>query len=595
MLSRRRFINQTAALGASALSPNFFAPAAHAAAARGLAAIAGDRFDLAVGPASVAVDGRTRSAVLINQNFPAPLLRWREGDDVTINVTNHLSEDTSIHWHGILLPAGMDGVPGVSFPGIRPHETFAYRFPVRQSGTYWYHSHSGFQEQLGHYGAIIIDPRGADPVPYDSEHVIMLGDWLHAEPQDVFRKLKKSSGAFNYNKRTIGDFVRDAGANGFGAVLSDRAMWGDMRMMATDIADVTAAAYAYLVNGHGPGDNWTGLFSAGERVRLRVINASAMTIFNVRIPGLAMTVVQADGVNVDPVETDEFQIGPAETYDVVIRPADEAYTLFAETIDRSGFARATLSPRAGMTADIPTLRARPLLTMKDMAMRHDLPGQERPHAAMDMSGMDHASMGHASPPQSHNHPTGVGVDTVAAAPANRLGDRGTGLEDVDHRVLTYAQLKGLDENPDQRAPGREIEVHLTGNMERYMWSFDGVKFSDVKAPILFHEGERLRVTLVNDTMMNHPIHLHGMYFDVVTGDHPRKPRKHTILVKPGEKLSFDVTADAPGEWAFHCHLLYHMAAGMMQTVKVHAMNDKEQIEQGAREPAMDHSSHQDHH
>ncbi|MEK7266778.1 MAG: copper resistance system multicopper oxidase [Pseudomonadota bacterium] len=623
MISRRRFLNQSAALGATAFAAGFAAPGARAASASGQTTLTGTLFDLMIGRAQVGVDGRTSDAVLVNGSFPAPLLRWREGEEVTINVMNHLDEDTSIHWHGLLLPAGMDGVPGVSFQGIHPLETFTYRFPVKQAGTYWYHSHSGFQEQIGHYGPIIIDPKGADPVHYDREHVIMLGDWVHGSPEKLFRTLKRSSEAFNFQKRTLGDFVADARAAGLGEAISERAMWAGMRMSATDIADVTGAVYAYLVNGHGPGDNWTGLFTPGERVRLRIINASAMTIFNLRIPGLAMTVVQSDGVNVEPVDTDEIQIGVAETYDVIIRPADQAYTLFAETIDRSGFARATLSPKPGMSADIPALRARPVLSMRDMGMTHAGHGaavaemdhmsmshgapaaaevRDHPHPAgvsvdMDMTGMDHdaAGMGmdhnsmshgaHAAEVQAHHHPTGVGVDMIATTPANRLADRGTGLETVDHRVLTYTQLRSLEDNPDRRAPGREIEIHLTGNMSRYMWSFDGVKFSEVREPILFHEGERLRLTLVNDTMMNHPIHLHGMYFDVVTGDYANKPRKHTILVKPGEKMSLDVTADSPGEWAFHCHLMYHMAAGMMQTVRVHAMKG------GDRQPADDHEGH----
>jgi len=612
MFSRRRFLNQTAALGATAFAASFAAPGARAARPSGLSTLTGTAFDLSVARARVGVDGAVSDAVLVNGSFPAPLLRWREGDEVTISVANHLDEDTSIHWHGILLPAGMDGVPGVSFPGIRPHQTFTYRFPVRQAGTYWYHSHSGLQEQIGHYGPIVIDPKGADPVRYDREHVIMLGDWVRDKPDRLFSKLKKSSEAFNFHKRTLGDFFADAGEEGFSAAFGERAMWGEMRMAPTDIADVTGAVYAYLVNGHGPGDNWTGLFNPGERVRLRIINASAMTIFNLRIPGLAMSVVAADGLNVEPVETDEIQIGVAETYDVLIRPSDQPYTLFAETIDRSGFARATLAPRAGMSAEVPTLRERPVLTMRDMAMSHAGQGSGASgmdhmmmSASMDHGSMDHGSMRHASHGehggagvQTHNHPAGVGVDMVAAAPTNRLADRGTGLDGVDHRVLTYAQLKSLDPNPDARAPGREIELHLTGNMARYMWSFDGIKFSDVKEPILFHEGERVRLTLVNDTMMNHPIHLHGMFFDVVTGDHANKPRKHTILVKPGDKLSLDVTADAPGEWAFHCHLLYHMAAGMMQTVRVHAMKGQDHgahDQRDRQEPQHDHGAHKEHH
>jgi len=607
MISRRRFLSQSAALGAGLSLAPFGARSARASEGLfGSGALQGSTFDLAVARARVLVDGRKSGGVLLNERFPGPLLRWREGDEVTINVANHLDEDTSVHWHGILLPAGMDGVPGVSFPGIRPRETFAYRFRVKQSGTYWYHSHSGLQEQVGHYGPIIIDPKGADPVRYDREHVIMLGDWTYEDPERLFRKLKKSSEAFNFQKRTLGDFIADAGDEGFGAALSERAMWGAMRMAPTDIADLSGAVYAYLVNGCGPGDNWTGLFRAGERVRLRIINASAMTIFNLRIPGLAMTVVAADGLNVEPVETDEIQIGVAETYDVVVAPEDRAYTLFAETIDRSGFARATLSPRAGMTAEVPALRERPILSMRDMAMRHDGHGAaSMNHGAMDHGAMDHASMGEgeeAGGAIAHPHPTGVGVDMVAEAPSNRLADPGVGLEGVGHRVLTYGDLKSLDENPDSRAPGREIELHLTGNMARYMWSFDGVKFSDVKEPILFHEGERVRLTFVNDTMMSHPIHLHGMFFDVVVGDHARKPRKHTIIVKPGDKFSVDVTADAPGEWAFHCHLLYHMAAGMMQTVMVRRMSGADHPsaeEHEGREPAAaeerdGHDAHQGH-
>ncbi|MCB2112985.1 MAG: copper resistance system multicopper oxidase [Parvularculaceae bacterium] len=594
MISRRRFLSQSAALGAGVFAAPFIAPWARASGGLSRNELTGTRFDLSVSRARVAVDGRESGGVLVNRVFPGPLLRWREGEEIEINVANHLDQDTSIHWHGVLLPAGMDGVPGVSFPGVRPHETFQYRFALKQSGTYWYHSHSGFQEQAGHYGPIIIDPKDADPVRYDREHVVMLGDWVYSDPEKLFRKLKKSSEAFNFRRRTVGDFLTDAREKGFGAAFSERAMWGAMRMAPSDIADVTGAVYAYLINGRGPGDNWTGLFAPGERVRLRLINASAMTIFNFRIPGLAMRVVQADGLNVEPVETDEIQIGVAETYDIIVEPAERAYTIFAETIDRSGFARGTLAPREGMAAPTPPLRARPLLAMRDMAMDHGAHGSPHDatehsstehgvtehgamdhdamgHGSMDRGMMDHSAMGGAQSVQAHDHPTGAGVDMLARSPANRLADRGTGLEGEPHRVLTYAQLKSLDENPDRRAPAREIELHLTGNMARYMWSFDGVKFSDVTEPIAFHEGERVRLTLVNDTMMNHPIHLHGMFFDVVTGDHARKPRKHTILVKPGEKLSLDATADAPGEWAFHCHLLYHMAAGMMQTVKVHRM------------------------
>ena len=578
-------------LGALLAAQGLLAPWARSAASvagGALAALTGREFDLQVARTAFMVNGRATSAITVNATVPAPLLRWREGDDITLRVTNRLREDTSIHWHGILLPYQMDGVPGLSFPGIRPGETFSYRFPVLQAGTYWYHSHSGLQEQLGHYGPLIIDPAAADPVGYDREYVVVLSDWTFMDPHRLAGQLKKHGDSLNFQKRTLGDLVSDIRAQGFAATMQDRLMWGSMRMLPTDIADVTGATYAYLLNGHTAKDNWTALFVPGERVRLRIINASAMTLFNVRIPDLPMTVVQADGLDVRPVETDEFQVGVAETYDVIVTPRhDRAFTLMCESIDRSGYTRATLAPRLGMEAAVPALRARPLLTMKDMGMAHHnghgaghgeqpaTPAGHDHHAHRDHG--DHAPDPHAghapSPaadaaPQRHDHAMGPGVDNVAEKPVSRLHEPGIGLEDVGHRALAYADLRSLAPNPDTRAPGRELELHLTGNMERYMWSFDGKRFSAVLDPIVFHQGERLRLTLVNDTMMPHPIHLHGMFFDVVNGADGDKPRKHTIVVKPGEKLSVDVTADAVGDWAFHCHLLYHMHAGMFQVVSV---------------------------
>ena len=600
-LSRRRFLSAGAAAG-GVLATQFLLPA-WAQSARPLdrpaiPALSGTNFDLTIARTPVTIDGRRGMAIAVNGTVPAPLLRWREGDDIVLRVANRLEQDTSIHWHGILLPFQMDGVPGVSFPGIPPGETFVYRFPVRQAGTYWYHSHSGLQEQAGHYGPIVIDPAGADPVSHDREHVLVLSDWTFMDPHRLFAELKKDAESLNFQKRTLGDFIADARAAGLGTALEDRLMWGAMRMSPTDIADVTGETYTYLVNGHGPGDNWTALFRPGERVRFRIVNASAMTIFNFRIPGLPMTVVQADGQNVEPVETDEFQIGVAETYDVIVQPAAErAFTIVAESIDRSGFGRATLAPRPGMTADIPPLRRRPLLTMKDMGMDHGGHdgghgggrGEADPdriamdHGAMDHGTLDHGTLDHGTldhgatghdaaaqnaNPAVHAHPRGPGVANVAERPRSRLDEPGIGLEDVPHRALAYARLRSLDPNPDTRPPGREIEIHLTSNMERYMWSFDGVKFSEVVDPIVFHQDERLRLTMVNDTMMPHPIHLHGMFFDLVNGGGDHKPRKHTVIVKPGEKLSVDITANEPGDWAFHCHLLYHMHAGMMQVVSV---------------------------
>ena len=581
-LTRRDFIRIASILnGALAfqLSLPAWAKTGLANNTKGIQAIAGNIFDLTISRSSPIIDNKVGNAVLINNQLPAPLLRWREGDELTLRVTNHLDEDTSIHWHGILLPFQMDGVPGVTFPGIKPGETFIYKFPVKQAGTYWYHSHSGVQEQSGHYGPIIIEPYN-DPVKYDREYVIVLSDWTFEDPKRVFAKLKKMSDTYNFQRRTVADFFRDVKEQGFDQALSQRMMWGEMRMSPTDISDVTGSTYTYLLNGHSPAENWTGIFRHGERVRLRFINASAMSIFNVRIPGLPMTIVQADGLNVQPIETDEFQIGTAETYDVIVTPdeTNQAYTIMCESNDRSGYARGTLSTRVGMTASIPKLRQRPTLTMKDMGMSEmNMNGMEgmdmkemdmSEHAGHDMSMMSENSM------QKHNHKTGPGVVGLAMNPTNRLSERPNGLEDVPHRVLVYTDLKSLDKNPDCRSPEREMELHLTSNMERYMWSFDGVKLSEVEGPIIFKKDERLRLTMVNDTMMPHPIHLHGMFFDLVTGEHHYKPRKHTIVIKPGEKLSVDITADALGDWAFHCHLLYHMLAGMMRVVSVREQSDK---------------------
>lgn len=581
MLTRRYLLKATAAggffAGASGLLPAWARSAS--AGNKGIFEIAGNSFDLAIAHTPVEIDGRTGRAITINGALPGPLLRFREGEKLTLCVRNMLEEDTSIHWHGLLVPFYMDGVPGVAFPGIKSGETFTYEYAVPQNGTYWYHSHSGLQEQSGHYGPIIIDPAGRDPVASDREYVLVLSDWSFIHPHKLFAKLKKNNEVYNFQQRTAVDFIKDAGKNGLGATIADRAMWGRMRMSATDISDVTGAVYTYLINGHSTADNWTAIFDAGERVRLRVINASAMTIFNFRIPGLPMTVVQADGQHVRPVETDEFQIGVAETYDVIVEPKRaRAFPIVAEAIDRSGQAVATFAPQPDMRAPAPLLRERPILSHKDMGMAMN-------HGSM--GGMDHAAMGHRSTTQdmagmgetpAHNHKTGAGVDNVAMFPTNRLDEPGLGLENVPHRALRYSQLRSLEPNADNRAPEREIELHLTGNMERYMWSFDGVKFSAVEKPIIFHEGERVRVTLVNDTMMTHPIHLHGMFFDLVVDEGDRKPRKHTVNVKPGEKLSFDVSAEHVGDWAFHCHLLFHMHAGMMQVVSL--------LPRGARQDAV---------
>ena len=538
-------------------------------------ALTGEDIRLRVARDRFTVGGRTGHAITINGTLPAPLIRLREGQRVRLHVENALDEDTSIHWHGLLLPFEMDGVPGISFPGIKPGATFTYDFPIRQAGTYWYHSHSGLQEQLGHYGPLVIDPAGAEPAPYDREHVIVLSDWTFRHPHRVMAKLKAQAGYFNRRKQSLSDGAMSP---------AERAMWGGMRMDPTDIADVNGSTYSFLVNGHGPAENWTGLFTPGERVRLRIINASAMTIFNVRIPGLAMAVVQADGQPVRPVETDEFQISVAETYDVIVTPtADRAYTLAAEAIDRSGMARATLAPRPGMSAPVPSLRERPVLSMRDMGMAmgtaHGPSGDSCPP--------EHAAMGHCTPGQSTpmDHgmrdkslvppsvKVGVGVDMIAPMPADRTGDRPLGLENEAHRVLTYHDLAPLVPFHDKRPPARSVDIHLTGNMERFMWSLDGRKMNEGAQPIRFERGERVRVNLINNSMMNHPIHIHGHFFELVTGKDHGHPIKHTVNVMPGGKASFDLTADAPGDWAFHCHLLYHMHAGMMNVVKVRPLDE----------------------
>jgi CopA family copper-resistance protein len=585
-INRRRFVSGVLGGGAAAAAwfPAWAQPVSSGIAAP-IPTVSGSDITLRIARQTLRVDGKLSRAIGINGTVPAPLVRLKEGQTARLTVVNDLDEDSSIHWHGLLLPFQMDGVPGVSFPGIRPRSTFVYEFPVIQSGTYWYHSHSGLQEQVGHYGPIVIDPEGADPIAYDREHVVVLSDHSRISPEAIFHKLKVNPGHFNQQRQTLSGLL-----GGKDQPLGERIDWGRMRMDPTDIADVNGSTYTFLVNGHGPRDNWTALFHPGERVRLRIINASAMSIFNVRIPGLRMTVVQADGLNIVPVETDEFQIAVAETYDVIVTPVeDRAYTLVAEANDRSGMGRATLAPRPGMAAEVPPLRPRPLATMKDMgmgdmgAMASGDAACPAEHAAMGhctpageggaMAGMDHGSggaMDHAmrdfdAAPQVRRDP---GVQTISPMPVDRMGEPGQGLEDVGHAVLTYKDLVALDRNPDVRAPERSLDIHLTGNMERFMWSFDGMKMSDHHEPIPFIEGERVRVNLINDSMMSHPIHLHGHFFELVTGKGDRAPRKHTVLVQPGGIATFDFTADAVGDWAFHCHLLYHMYAGMMRVVSV---------------------------
>ena len=582
--------------------------------------LSGTSFDLDIGYQPVNFTGKARIATAINGSVPGPILRWREGERVTLKVKNHLAHDSSIHWHGIILPTDMDGVPGLSFAGIKPGESFTYQFDVNQSGTYWYHSHSGFQEQTGMYGAIVIDPRDQDPVAYDREYVVQLSDWSDEEPNNIYAKLKKQSDYYNFRERTAGDLWDEIRQKGVAQTWNERKMWNEMRMSDRDISDVTGYTYTFLMNGVTPEQGWLGLFKRNEKVRLRFINSAAMTIFDIRIPGLKMTVVASDGQNIDPVTVDEFRIGVAETYDVIVEPHDDtAYTVFAQSMDRTGYARGTLTPDATWVAEVPEMDVAPILGHRDMGMSmdmgHGMQGMEGMHdmagmaggSSTGMSGMDHSQHkgmqgmeGMAQPQHSGMHvvnqnetsdtstalgragfgstlpivhaPTeyGANVDMRADAPLNGLDDPGIGLRNhkavLGRKVLTYRDICNYYPTADPREPSREIELHLTGNMNRYMWSINGIKFADADA-IQLKYGERVRITLINDTMMTHPIHLHGMWSELETEDPKYIPRKHTIIVQPGSKISYLVTADAMGRWAYHCHLIYHMP-GMFREVRV---------------------------
>ena len=625
--ARRRFVQGLALSGIAAglaawTRPSFAAGTLSSASFSPAPQLAGSRFDLAIGQTPVNLTGRARPAITVNGTLPAPILRWKEGDTVSVRVANHMADvPTSVHWHGIVLPADMDGVPGMSFDGIAPGEAWLYRFTVRQAGTYWYHSHSMFQEQAGLYGALLIDPIAPPPYRWDREHVILLSDWTDLDPDALYARLKKMPSHDNYHQRTVGDFARDARRDGLRATLADRGMWGRMRMTPTDLSDLNATTYTYLVNGLPPAANWTGQFRSGEKLLLRFINGAAMTYFDVRIPGLKMTVVAVDGQYVHPVTVDEFRMAVAETFDVIVEPSgQDAYTVFAQDMGRTGHARATLAVRPGLDAPVPALDPRPILTMADMG--HDMAGMggmdhasmghagnqtdtmpamdhagmahgsmampDMNHAAMHHAGMQHgtatsASMDHASMhatatsgtvlplPAGVPHPASEDrnplVDMRSNATSPRLDDPGIGLRDNGRKVLTYADLHSLFPDPDGREPSRQIELHLTGNMERFAWSFDGIPFASAD-PLRLNYGERVRIVLVNDTMMSHPIHLHGMWSDLENADGAFQVRKHTVDMSPGTRRSYRVRADALGRWAWHCHLLYHMAAGMMREVRV---------------------------
>lgn len=548
--------------------------------------LSGNQIDLVVGYQAINFSGQSKIATTVNQSLPGPLLRLREGDTVNIRVHNQLAQDTSIHWHGLLLPYQMDGVPGISFAGIRPGQVFNYQFKLQQSGTYWYHAHSGFQEQTGLLGAMVIEPKNGERHQADREHVILLSDWTDLDPAYLLTKLKKHSHFDNQHKPTLLKLMQDIKQQGFSQAVQLRQMWNQMRMSPTDFADLSAGSYSYLINGNAPAQNWTGLFNKGEKLRLRIINGSAQTFFDLRIPGLKMTVIAADGEDVEPVTVDEIRLGVAETYDVLIEPKDEAYTIFAQTMDRSGFARATLTTQVGLTAAVPALDAVEWLSMQDMGhMMH-------PSGATDQAAMDHSS--HSAMPTVNpmmNHDSGhadhqmkmpqtdsvqhassemnnPNVDMRVDQPRTNLDDAGVNLRASAkiRKVLTYADLHTIGGSLDRRESTRELEIHLTGNMERYVWGMDGLSFHEAR-PVHLNPNERVRFTLVNDTMMTHPMHLHGMWSELRTPDGEFQVRKHTINVQPAQKISFDVTA-IEGRWAWHCHLLYHMEAGMFREVIV---------------------------
>jgi CopA family copper-resistance protein len=650
-MSRRRFVQGLMAGGIVAGLGSWSWPALALNTRNEQTVLRGNHFNLALEEAQVNYTGWPAIATAINGSIPGPLLRMREGDSITISVTNRLRSSSSVHWHGFRIPADMDGVPALSYPGIDSGQTFVYRFKLKQSGTYWYHSHTRFQEQTGLYGPLIIEPAFKDQIEYDREHVVMLSDWTDQDPEIVFANLKQQSDYYNFHQLTIGDFFADAHEHGLGATVRDRLTWGEMNMSPTDILDVTGNTYTYLLNGRPPAANWTGLFRPGDRVRLRFINGSSMTNFDVRIPGLPMTVVQSDGNDVEPVVVDEFRITVAETYDVIVQPqSSSAYTIFAQSEDRTGYARGTLATRPGVTAPVPPMDPRPRFTMVDMGMggmpgmsidggvkgteTENIPGmntggrqdskpagaaKQSGESGMDMENTPETRMQHspgmkmgretitplaaaayaerrrmtgesapgqpgprtsadfASTPDMGDikrlvsNPVelrlGPEVDNVAQMPTNRMSEPGVGLNNNGRRVLTYADLRAVYRTTDPRPPAREIELHLTGNMERFIWGFNGEKFSQAEA-IRLTLGERVRIVLINDSMMEHPIHLHGLWSELENGHGAHRPYKHTISVKPGERLSYLVSADTPGRWAYHCHLLYHMEAGMFREVIV---------------------------
>ncbi|MDC4264727.1 copper resistance system multicopper oxidase [Acinetobacter baumannii] len=586
-------------------------------------------YHLNINEQQVNVTGKPLKRITVNGKFTAPLLEFEEGDEAVIHVHNQLkNQDTSLHWHGLLLPGLMDGVPGFNnFKGIAPNGDFVYRFKVKQNGTYWYHAHSKGQEQDGLYGPLVIYPKGKIPVAAhektDRDYVVMLSDFHDSSSDSIMKNLKKSAEYYQNRRETVSDVWKQVKAQGLKATWQDRSMWNQMRMLKTDMSDVTG--YTFLVNGKTPQQNWTANFKAGDKVRLRFINASAMSFFDVRIPNLKMTVVSADGQPVKPVAIDEFRIGTAETYDVIVEPTQSNYQIEAESIDRSGFAIATLhdeNTQAVGPVQMPAPRPRALLTMDDMGMSHgggsnehaghqmnmqhdmsampemkketsqanhdhtmmkmdhdmkNMSSGEHDHSMMhmkhdiqEMSASEHGhammNMNHEMPAQSENKPK---KDEPVYGWANASTPAGM-------KALQYSDLQSLTPQPDTRAPERELVIRLGGNMERYIWTINGKKFSDT-TPLQVKYGERIRLKFVNDSMMAHPMHLHGMFMQLENGQQAKNlPNKHTIIVPPGKTVTALLTADALGEWAIHCHLLYHMSAGMMNKLIVAQVNDGQQ-------------------
>lgn len=550
-------------------------------------------YDLTIAEQTVNITGKPVERITVNGKFVAPLLEFEEGDEAVIRVHNKLkNQDSSIHWHGLLLPGIMDGVPGFNkFNGIAPNKTYEYKFKVRQNGTYWYHSHSKGQEQDGLYGAFVIYPKDKTPLTAaektDKDYVVLLSDFHNSTSDQIMKNIKKEADYYQNRRETVFDVLKQVKRDGLKATWQDRSMWNQMRMLKTDMSDVTG--YTFLMNGKTPQQNWTGNFKAGEKVRLRFINASAMSFFDVRIPNLKMTVVSADGQPVKPVPVDEFRIGTAETYDVIVEPKQAHYQIEAESIDRTGFSVGTLHDENTLPVkqiEMPKPRPRSLLTMEDMGMDHDMSSmQGMNHDMSSMKGMDHdmssmKGMNHdMSSMKGMNHDMPMNSATVKAASDkndNTVFGWANASTPEGNKALQYSDLQSLDPQKDTRAAEREIEIRLGGNMERYIWTINGKKFNEAD-PLVVKYGERIRLKFVNESMMAHPMHLHGMFMQLENGQDPSNmPNKHTVIVPPGKTITTLLTADELGEWAIHCHLLYHMSAGMMNKLIV-AQVDKDSV------------------